>query len=447
MMLDELEEKVLEFINSQGMVSAGDQMVTGISGGPDSVCLLLVLNRLFPGRVHAVHVNHMIRGESAFKDEKFVKDLCERLGVDLVVRRYDIPAMSEKSGRSLEEEGRLARYRAFDERAAEFQRVRTALAHHMDDQAETMLFRMARGTGIRGLAAMKPVRDGKYIRPLLCVTKAQILDYLKRMNQDYCLDATNEDVSYGRNRIRHRILPELEKVNARAADHLCSLSRDCSEISSYLDEIMDGIAERLISHRGDALIMSSAEFLKLKPLEQMEVMYRFICRACGRKKDISRVHVQAAVDMVSSHGLRIDLPYSLRMYQSGDEIGIYRSGDEEKRPAGRILFERKPFKKTDKIPDSAYTKAVDYDRIKGVPCVRTRRDGDRFVYDRQGHEKSIARFMIDEHVPEYMRDRIPLAADDSGIIWIPGYRLSPAYYVTEDTKEILLLTFEQGEDK
>ena len=196
------------------MISQGDFIAVGVSGGADSVCLLLLLCELkqeYGLELHAVHINHGIRRE-AFKDQEFVENLCRRLKVPWITFSEDVQGMAEKESMSLEEAGRIIRYRCFQKVLDMHGGGKIAVAHHQNDQAETILYRMSRGTGIQGLKGMEAVR-GDVIRPLLCLKKTEILKYLKEKGQSWMEDASNEDNTFARNKIRNQVIPALTKVN------------------------------------------------------------------------------------------------------------------------------------------------------------------------------------------------------------------------------------------
>ncbi len=209
------KKKIREFIEKNSMLNKGDRVVLGLSGGPDSVCLffmLLGLREEYNLDIHALHVNHCIRGEDADEDQAYVESLCKDYQVPLKVVRVDIPALVKESGRSEEEEARMARYEAFEAYADELSKesqadnVKIAIAHNADDNAETVIFHMARGTGLDGMCGIAPTRGG-IIRPFLEVPKVEIMEFIQENEISYCVDETNSMVCYDSNRIRHNILP------------------------------------------------------------------------------------------------------------------------------------------------------------------------------------------------------------------------------------------------
>ena len=198
-------------MRQQQMVKEGDRIVLGVSGGADSVCLFYVLKNLGYS-LEVVHVNHSIREEEAMRDQRFVEELCEKEGVSCHTYVLDVPAIAKAGSMSVEEAGRAVRRKAFLEVLEKTGAEHVALAHHGNDRAETFLFNLSRGTGIRGLSSMRPV-EGVFIRPLLWAERADILKFLAEENAAYVEDTTNASEEYTRNRIRHQVIPALEDIN------------------------------------------------------------------------------------------------------------------------------------------------------------------------------------------------------------------------------------------
>ncbi len=229
MMKDTIEKKVNNYIREHDMLAAGDRAVVGVSGGADSICLLHLLASLqktMEMELLAVHVHHGLRGEEAERDARFVEAVCRSLAIPCVIVREDVETYAREQGLSLEEAGRNLRYRAFRKAAEGWKsrngqgRYRIAVAHQKEDQVETILHNLFRGSGLRGLSGMAPVR-GEIIRPLLCVGRQEVLDYLEENQHDYCVDSTNETLDYTRNKLRNYLIPEIcREINNGAAEHI-----------------------------------------------------------------------------------------------------------------------------------------------------------------------------------------------------------------------------------
>ena len=228
-------------------------LVAGLSGGADSVCLVAVLKEIIEKeqldiRLLAVHVNHGIRGTEAERDEQFAKQLCRQLSVEYISRRVDVPSVAHQEKLSEEEAGRILRYRIFKEIATQQEKhtgrkVKIAVAHHQNDQAETVLMNLVRGSSLRGICGIRPVRDN-IIRPLLCVSRAQIEEYLTLQGLSYVTDSTNEELVYTRNKIRRELIPYLEKnLNPNAVQKLTELADSVLQAEEYIEQQAAGLYE------------------------------------------------------------------------------------------------------------------------------------------------------------------------------------------------------------
>ena len=212
-------QKVLAFMRKNHMTDRGDGVLAAVSGGADSVCLLLLLCELAAElgiHVSAFHMNHGIRGAEADRDERFVEKLCGRMGVPLTVVHEKVGSYAADHGLSTEEAGRILRYRHLKETAEKYGCAKIAVAHHEDDDAETVLLNLFRGSGLPGLSGIRPVRE-EIIRPLLCVSRKEIEEYLTSREHSWCEDSTNKENDYTRNKIRHKILPLMVEINEQAA--------------------------------------------------------------------------------------------------------------------------------------------------------------------------------------------------------------------------------------
>lgn len=453
-------EDVLKVINRHRMIKDGDRVITGVSGGADSMCLLFLMSelreeiRFFP---EVIHVHHGIRGKSADEDLLYVEEQCRKLHIPFKPVKADIPAIAKERGLSEEEAGRIVRYEAFNESGAD----RIAVAHHMEDSAETILFNLFRGTGLQGLGGIRPV-SGKVIRPLIFFTRQDIEEYCREKGINYRSDETNDDTFYARNRIRQNILPEAEKINPAALKHIVDAAEKLSEISDHLNrtaeelflsctEIAEGSGKLTL----DIKMLSNGD-----PVLQGMVLKKCIGCAAGRDKDISTVHVRETENLLNgSSGKQISLPYGVVVKKSFDRL-IFSTGAEE--AAGKsaeipfIISENGEetaitlpdgnrvtaciTEKPENIPELTYTKWLDYDKIKGAAVWRTRRQGDRISI--RGGSKKLKDLFIEEKTSADKRDSVFLLADDVEVIWVPGSRIGHKYKVTESTKRVLKVSYD-----
>ena len=227
--MDTFEKKVIDYIRKYNMFDGVDHCVCGVSGGADSVSLLTILARyrkMLGITLHVVHINHMIRGKEADSDQTYVEDLCSGYGIECISRNIDVVSMAVDMGLTVEEAGRRARYDTFEQIRSLYESEGSviAVAHNQNDVAETVIFNMARGTGLGGMKGITPVRNN-VVRPILCCAREEIEDYLSRNNIPYCTDSTNNEDDYTRNKIRHKVLPVLMDVNEQAVSHICAMAQ------------------------------------------------------------------------------------------------------------------------------------------------------------------------------------------------------------------------------
>lgn len=348
-------EKVQKFMDEYRLSDAGSRVLAALSGGADSVCLLSVLKKLSAEggwQLRAFHLNHGLRGEEADRDERFCVELCEKMQVPLTVAHKDAAAFAGEHGLSVEEAGRILRYEALEAAARSWEKepygngakssqlcVRIAIAHHLDDQAETILHHLLRGSGLRGLSGMRP-KNGRRIRPLLCLSRKEIIGYLHSQGQEWCEDSTNADLSYTRNRIRARLLPLMvSEVNRNASEHICRAGELISQADEYLTEQADAMLAAF--GRRDSLPWTKAAqasdapaaevsipleyFLSQKPIIKSYLLRQMLAVIAPAQKNITTVHFcQIEALAKKREGAVSSLPGSLLAGRGRDELWIRR---------------------------------------------------------------------------------------------------------------------------
>ncbi len=440
------KNRIKEYINSYNMLNKGDKVVLGLSGGPDSVCLfftLMALQAEYELHIYPLHVNHCIRGEDADEDQAYVESLCRDFDITVRTLRIDIPAMVKESGRSLEEEARMARYEAFEayanELSADGSNVRIAIAHNADDNAETVIFHMARGTGLDGMCGIAPVR-GRIIRPLLEVSKMEILEFIEANEIPYCIDSTNEEVEYDRNRIRHNILPELAKINPKALEHITEMTNRLSEVSAYISLEANGllqIAQECDNKLRKRAISTAPRVIATQALKE------YLSQFMPQKKDVSAVHIDSIMGLLNEDGERqVHLPYGKTVIISYEEI--YVIDDENQGEQPKFNYREFAYEQGMKYPTETYTKWFDCDRITDNVVIRTRQEGDYLTIDAAGNHKSIQDYFVDEKIPRHLRDNTLLVCDGSHVMWVVGHRISEYYKISNNTKRVLEIVMEES---
>lgn len=464
-------KKVRDYMREHEMTAPGDAVIVALSGGADSVCLLTVLKQLATPEflLRAVHVHHGIRGAEADRDEAFAQKLCESLSVPLCVAYCHVPAYAAEHGLSEEEAGRILRYQVLEKEAGKWERelpagsrVKIALAHHRDDNAETILHHLLRGSGLTGLAGIRPVQ-GRRIRPLLCVGREEIRAYLEAGHISWCEDSTNQSPDYTRNRIRSQVLPLLKTaVNEQAEEHILQAGQIIGQADAYLRQQAEEIwQEAVCGQEEDLAAIPLTAFARQPEILKTYLIRHMLDQLHAGWKDISSRHFTAIAELAGKPvGSRLDLPGGLMARTGYETLEIVRKTERgvsvktESGADGEIhgrqtvpelhmtVFSRQ---KDQEIPKNQYTKWFDYDKIKGTLSVRTRRTGDYLILP-SGGSKTIARYMIDEKIPKEKREQILLLAEGSHVLWVVGFRISEYYKIEEHTENILQVTCDGGKD-
>lgn len=456
--------KVLNYVTSNKILTDGDSVLLGVSGGADSICLLSILNQLKTElnlHLSVVHINHHIRGGEADKDALFVKSVCSKMGIDFRLKEIDVKQLAVHTATSEEEAGRNARYEIFYRIAEEIGANRIAVAHNLNDNSETILFHLFRGTGIRGLTGI-PVQRDMIIRPLLCCSREEIEHYLLTNKIKYRVDSTNHDTKYSRNKIRLELLPYIrENINEKAEYNIVNAAKNLNMVNDYMEQQIKEASRQYV--KGDTLL---GEGFGIHEALLCGVIRLLIKKECGKLKDITHKHIDAVIalkDMPVSK--KVNLPYGLTAERTYEGIKVTQNIDIKKNFNGTRNKKESLFKeeilirdgeimtnptihatmecnglKREDIKELPYTKWFDYDKINRL-TLRTRREGDFFTIGVNGGKKKLKDYMIDEKIPRDKRDEVLLVADGSHIVWIVGYRISSYYKVTDETKKILRLDF------
>ena len=452
--------KVKKYIEKNNMINQGDRIVLGVSGGADSVCLLEILSELkqeYNMELYVVHVHHGIRGSEADADERYVSSLCESMGVWYRRYEYDIPGMAQKRGMSEEEMGRDMRYKTFNMVLDEVGASKIAVAHNADDCVETILHNMCRGTGIKGMCGIPPVR-GNIIRPVMCLGRNEIEKYLNDRKIEYRTDSTNLKTDYTRNKIRLELIPYMKRnINPVSGEHILRLSEQLSQIEEYMEQQTEDAFERAAHKTDGGISIDINEFMKCHVTLQSGIVRLAIKSVAGKLKDITSENVEDVMMLMSrGTGKSVNLPYNIICTNVYDRCEIRKdngnniNGIKEKEkvivnvPGEYILKSGDKFilslENSLNFKEKMYTKWFDYDKIKNALQIRFRENGDFLEVAKGGHKK-LKSYFIDEKVPREQRDSIPLLADGQHILWVTGYRISEAYKITEDTRNVLKVQY------
>ena len=442
--------RVIKAIKDNGLIDSGDSVLCGVSGGADSVVLLHVLLRLsheMGFTVFAAHFNHMIRGKEADEDELFVRRLCESLGVRLVTGRANVPEYASENGYTLEQAGRILRYEFFESTGA----AKIATAHHMDDQAESILMHLIRGSGTSGLCGMR-FRRGKLIRPLLCVRRCDIERYASENGLDFCTDKTNLIPDGTRNKLRLNIIPEISReINPRFVEALCAMADIVRRDDDYLNSIAEN--ELLSCSAGENMYNRERLNNADEPIKRRAL--RLAAVKAGAFADIEQKHIELIEDMLSARtGASLDLPH-INVWTSYEKIcfsskekyvKIADVGDfcaelcfdgETKTPLGAVKC---TCVSGNCVLHERYCSYVDADKLPKGVVVRSRRPGDRIHPVGASGTKKLKDFFIDRKVAREKRN-VPLICRGSEVLCIIGMTVSESVKVTDNTETMLKIQF------
>jgi tRNA(Ile)-lysidine synthase len=464
--LEELFQKIKRIIEKYFMLSGRERVLIALSGGPDSVCLLHILKKLqeeFRLDLQSLYVDHGLRPGEAVREIEFCKDLCAKFNLPFLTKKIDVKFYAREKKLNIQEAARELRYRAFEETARELNTEKIALGHTADDQAETLLMRLLRGTGPAGLSGIPPVR-GKFIRPLIEVQRREIEQYLGEEKIDFIVDSSNLKRDYLRNDIRLSLMPRIKEINPNIVDTLSRTASIFREEERYFEILVAKTLMKLISRKTNSRIE-----LFLSPLAALEkiVLRRTLRRAIDETaglRGINFIHIEDIIELVKKGkpGDRLYLPHGIRAIKSYStliltseppvRLGVYSlevPGEIVLKEAGILLhasvlenqeIETKDFRTSAPNSHPATTQVLfDIDRLIFPLAVRPRKEGDFFYPLGFGKKKKLQDFFVDEKVPRDERDAIPLIVSGENIIWVVGYRGDERFKVTDKTEKILKL--------
>jgi len=451
--------KVKKIIEKYSMISPGDKILVAVSGGPDSVCLLHILNRLARDMslvLHVVHINHGIRKRESRREEKFVKQLADGVGLPITAKSLDVPSYARRKKLTVEEAGRDMRYRALESLATKLGIKKIALGHTASDQVETVLMHLLRGSGPQGLSGMAPVRSlgsSSIIRPLIEINREEILKYLKENNLTFCLDSSNRRTEYFRNKIRLKLLPLLRKnYNRNIEGALLRLSEISKEENAYWDSVVERVFHNVISMESGKISVDFKRFLRYNVVIQRRVLHRLLGGIVG----LGQIEAIRGLAHKSSQGKRICLGKKFSVRKEGNFLtfssspeGRFKRFDYPIRVPGKNEIRELDLTVNTRILSShpvshrvANTAYFDVDKVnwKGL-ALRNRREGDRFRPFGLRGTKKLSDFFIDRKISRSLRDRIPLLVDGDDILWVLGIQRADKARITEDTRKVLEVQF------
>lgn len=480
-----VQKKVFKYIEDNRMLEGIENVIVGLSGGADSVCLLLLLDEYCKAHgimLTAVHVQHGIRGEAAISDAIFCENLCKQKNIFFARYDIDVPDIAARNRMSLEEAGRTERYRIFDEHKRIVNNSVIAVAHHANDQAETMIHNVIRGSFLKGARGMLPNANG-VIRPLLECTRSEIEDYLKSVNQDYCTDCTNLTDDYCRNKIRHNIIPVMTEINSESVLNICRFTKNMAALEDYIAIQVEKAKLIHLKNQNNEEILQGELFIADTLLEEHEIIknalvYDVLGDLCGRR-NLTSTHVQCMLGLFDLQcGRRLELHNGVKARRTYGGIilsdkssnNLLHLNESVKTNNDAIRIGDKPVyymkikpreyfaedfirNLTKNSQTDYYTKLFDYGKIReyilsiGTSSdirLRHRMKGDYMVIDRLGHKKKVKQILIDCKIPLEKRDKLWMFAIDNNVLWIIGVRDSMGFLIDDNTNEILQINVEEN---
>jgi len=474
---DALMERFQRTIARHRMLETGDNVLVGVSGGPDSVALLTLLTRVRAGRrlrLAVAHLNHRLRGLRSDEEAASVRRLAEAMGLSFFGATRDVHRLRRQRRISLEEAGRMARYTLFHRLAATHGFDKLALGHTADDNAELVLMNLFRGSGPAGLAGIPPVRDGWIIRPLIEARRSEVITFLTRNNLQYADDASNRDTRFLRNRIRHDLMPVLRSAYnpgiAGALNRLAAILRSEADwIDGLVRQQMKTTAHSVHKSR---IVLSVSALADLHPALQRRLLRQAIHHVQGGLRRISFRHIDAVIRQsagAAQHDTILHLPGGLRTARKGDRLSIFR-GNAPGKPPGKAHVDARETGPGHPIPrPQRRTQTLDVDslgirlRLSEIPppdritlltagqrtaffdmeklvfplCVRCGRSGDRFAPLGAKGTQTLKKFFTDHKIAREKRRRTPVIVSRGTIIWLVGQRIAEPLKVTPDTRRVL----------
>ena len=441
-----VKDKFLNAVTTYNMFEDTKEIVVGFSGGADSVCLLHILNThkdTFGYSLKAVHVNHGIRGKEAEDDEKFAEEFCLKFDIPFVAVHFNCITEAQKTKESVEECGRRIRYENFNKICTDKSKIATA--HNANDNAETVLFNITRGTSVKGLCGIPFVRDN-IIRPLLLCSRFEIEGYCTENSLEYVTDSTNLSVDYTRNKIRHLVLPVLEEINPSLIESFNALSSNAEIVSSFLSTNAKDLSEQAkignFCYNREILLNADKALVT-------EMFYLRFYEYCGLKLDSKKLN--SLYDLLLTGG-RLQLYGNVFAEVKKDYLRFYTLNNSDEKDY--IEISHFPFETTfkeylvsmEKISNNSkivnhfsLNDVIDCNMISGRLILRTRQAGDSFTFPRRDVTKSLKKLFNEENVPIELRDRIPVLSDENGVVWVLGFGVTKRCCASKDCDNIIIV--------
>ncbi len=447
----DLIKKIKKFILDNSLIEEKDRILIGLSGGPDSIFLLYFLYYNFNKKLIIAHINHKLRKDDSDLDEKFIRKISQKLKIPLFVKREDVKKLSIDSKKSIEETGREVRFSFFNKilKIENFNKI--ALGHNLDDNVETVLINLIKGSGVKGLTGIPEKREN-IIHPIIIAKKEEILKFLQDNKIEYRIDKTNLEKDFLRNKIRNYLLPIIEKeFNKNFKEKLLSLSNILKVEDKFLDDFTENISSKLLKFEYDNIKIDLKKFKNLHLSIKRRLIRKGISYLCGDLREYPLEQIDKVISLENKKtGKEFELPLNIVAIKDKNEIIIERKnfingdffveipglGSYQEIGMKIELFLVKKMAKT----KEKFTSFLDYDKIEFPLRIRKPEFGEKFQPLGLNKEKKIQDFFTDSGIPKNVRWNLPILFDKKGdILWLIGVRISDNYKVTELTKRIICI--------
>ncbi|MGE5633420.1 MAG: tRNA lysidine(34) synthetase TilS [Caulobacteraceae bacterium] len=456
-----LVETVKATINKYNMLQKGDRIVVGVSGGPDSLCLLHILKTLSNEcgyELYAAHLNHKFRGKDADEDAAFVERTCKEWGIPAWVEAFDVPAYIVETGLSPEEAGREIRYKLFNEMCDRVGANKIAVAQNLNDHIETILMRFMRGSGIDGLKGIEPVRDN-IVRPLIETDRRKIEEYCSELKLNPRIDKTNLEPIYYRNKVRLELIPYMEKnFNPNIKQALARFSNLIKDENEFLEQEAGKAFDTVAESEAGRIIIDTGKTKGMHIALKRRLVRIAVENLSNTLNGFEFKHFEGIVDLMDkSTGAAVMLPQKIKAYVSYDKLILAKDIEKADKKCyyklkydydnnietenGRIIIARKKSNDIERITKEKDRIFIDGSKIREGLVLRNREPGDMFSPIGLKGSKKLKDYFIDEKVPREQRDEIELIADGNEVVWIVGGRISEKYKITDRTSDVIIIKY------
>lgn len=434
-----MEEKVLRAIEKFGMLDGVNDVTVALSGGADSMCLLhslLVIKDTYSLNITAAHLNHMIRGKEALRDEEFVIEQCKKLGVELFVERADVPKYARENKISIELAARQIRYDFFQRIAKGV----VATAHTASDNIETVILNLTRGASLKGLCGIPPKRD-KFIRPLIYCTRADVEEFCKDKGIDFVTDSTNLSDEYTRNNIRHNVVPVLKQLNPSLEENIVRMCENLREDYASLEALADSYLNGKIQKN----VLNLDGIDKIDKSIRKIALVKFV-NSLNFDIQLNSFHLDKLLLLTQNSG-KTGLPNNFSAICDGSTLRI-ESNDLANGQSFNVKIEKadkKLITESKKVNNLLLNNAIDCDKISGELVIRTRLPGDNIRLAGRGNTKTLKKLYNENKIPLNLRETLPVISDDLGVVWVSGIGVAERCAIKESSKNICLIKTESGD--